>query len=69
MKKQARSTFDNDIALFLYVEPMVDATRFEANVTLPVRYGTCSNDGQLAMARYGGDASLRMGETRVSPRA
>src|SRR5215470_15500792 len=31
MKKQARSTFDNDIALFLYVEPLVDATRFEAN--------------------------------------
>src|SRR5262245_29498900 len=30
MKKQARSSFDNDIALFLYVEPVVDATRFES---------------------------------------
>ena len=29
MKKQARSSIDNDIALFLYVEPVVDATRFE----------------------------------------
>ncbi len=31
MKKQARSIFDNDIALFLYVEPAGDANRFEAN--------------------------------------
>jgi len=34
MKKQARNIFDNDIALFLYVEPLVDANRFEANEML-----------------------------------
>jgi hypothetical protein len=69
MKKQARRIFDNDIALFLYVEPLVDATRFEANETLPVRYGTCSEARQRVTARYGGDEPLRMGERRVSPRA
>lgn len=31
MKNEARSTFRSDIALFLYVEPLIDATRFEAN--------------------------------------
>jgi hypothetical protein len=38
MKKQARSSFDNDIALFLYVEPVVDATRFESEARRR-RYG------------------------------
>src|SRR5262245_31574976 len=69
MKKQARRIFDNDIALFLYVEPVVDANRFEANETLPVRYGTCSEGRQRVTARYGGDEPLRMVERRVSPRA
>lgn len=42
MNKQARSTFDRDMTVFLYVEPLVHATRFEANEAWPVRYGTCS---------------------------
>jgi len=60
MNKQARSINCNDIALFLYVEPVIDATRFERNRVLPVRYGTCSWDRQRVAARDGGDEPLRV---------
>jgi len=68
INKQARSINRNDIALFLYVEPAVDATRFEANRTLPVRYGTCVWDEQRATARERRKRAVAGGERRANPR-
>ncbi len=68
INKQARSINRNDIALFLYVEPAVDATRFEANRTLPVRYGTCWWDEQRATARERRKRAVAGGERRANPR-